>query len=105
MTDLPKVIKKRSIPVLFAVNTNMLFNHSNFKGFEENTNAVFETLNNLFKRSLLSIHFVKTHSTHFVTKNNTPIYMQIGYDNQTTPNVTYAKFLAITIENDLEKSY
>jgi hypothetical protein len=43
MTDLPKVVKDRSTPVLFAVNTNILFNHSNFEGFEENINAVFET--------------------------------------------------------------
>jgi hypothetical protein len=93
MTDLPKVIKNRSIPVLFAVNTNILFNYSNFKGFEGNINAVFETLRNLFKRYLLSKHFVKRHYTHFVTNNNTPVYMQIGYDKKTNPNVTYTKFL------------
>jgi hypothetical protein len=85
MTDLPKVIKNLSIPLLFAVNTNILFNHTNFKSFEENINALFETLNNLFKRNLLSIHFVKTHYIHFVIKNNTPIYIQIGYDNKKSP--------------------
>jgi len=105
MTDLPKVIKNISISVLFVFNTNLLFNQSNFKCFEENINAVFETLNNLFKRNLLSTHFVKTHYTHFVTKNNTPVYMQIGYDNKTYPNDTYTKFLGITIDNDLEKTY
>jgi hypothetical protein len=34
MTDLPKVIKNRSVRVLFAVNTNILFNHSSIKSFE-----------------------------------------------------------------------
>ena len=71
----------------------------------ENINILFETLNNLFKWNLLSVHFVKIHLTHFVTKNNTPIYMQIGYDNKIIPNVTYTKFLGLTIDNDLEKSY
>jgi len=68
MTDLSYVIKNGSITVLLAVNTNILFNYSNLKGFEENIIALFATLNNLFKINLLSIHFVKTHYTHFVTK-------------------------------------
>jgi hypothetical protein len=105
MTDLPTVIKNLSIPVLFAFNTNILFSHSNFKGFEENINALFETLNNLFKRHLLSIYFLKTHYTHFVTKNNTLIYMKIGYENKTIPSVTNTKFLGLTIDIGLEKSY
>ena len=46
MNDLPKVINNKSIPVLFAKDISILFSRTNFKGFEENMNSVFETLNN-----------------------------------------------------------
>ena len=57
MNDLPKVINNKSIPVLFANDTSILFSHSNFKGFEENMNTVFESLNTWFERNILSLKF------------------------------------------------
>jgi hypothetical protein len=35
--------------------------------------------------------------SHCVTKNNTPIYTQIAYDNKTDPNLIYTKFLGLII--------
>jgi len=101
MNDLPKLINNKSIPVLFASYTSILFSHSNFKGFEENMNTVFENLNNWFKRNMLSLKFEETHYTSFVTKNNLPIYVQICYDNITIPNITYTEFLGLIIDNTL----
>jgi len=54
LDDLPKIIKNKSIPILFANDVSILFSHSNFKGFEENMNTVFETLNNWFERNIKS---------------------------------------------------
>ena len=39
--------------------------------------------------------------THFVTKNNTPVCVQIGYDNKAIPNITCTKFLGLLIDNTL----
>ena len=102
MNDLPKVINNRSIPVLLASDTS-IFSHSNFKGFEENVNTVFETLNNWFERNLPSLKFEETYHTCFVTKNNTPIYMQICYHNKTVPNITCTEFIGLIIDNNLTR--
>jgi hypothetical protein len=101
MNDLLMLINNKSIPVLFANYTNILFSHSSFKDFEENTNTVFETLNNWFERNILSLKFEETHYTNFVTKNNLPIHVQICYDNITIPNITYIEFLGLIIDNTL----
>lgn len=93
MNDLPKVINNKFIPILFANDTIILFSHSSFTGFEENMNTVFKTLNKWFERNRLSLKFKETHYTHFVTKNNTPIYTQICYDNTTIPNITCLNLL------------
>ena len=65
MTNLPKVINNRSVPVLFADNTNILFSYSNFKGFEENINAVFETWNDFFLKKSIFSTLRKKHAVHF----------------------------------------
>jgi len=101
MSNIPKVINNKSIAVLFANYTSISFSHSNFKGFEENMNTVFEILNNWFERNILSLKFEETHYTHFVTENNTPIYIQICYENTTIPNITYTEFLGLIIDNTL----
>jgi len=101
MNNIPKVINNKSIPVLFASYTSISFSDSSFKGFEKNMNTVFETLNSWFERNILSLKFEETHYTHFVTKNNTPLYIQICYDNTTTLNITYTEFLGLIIDNTL----
>jgi len=101
MNNIPKVINNKYIPVLFANYTSISFSHSNFKGFKENMNTVFETLNNWFERNILSLKFEETHYTHFVTENNTPIYIQICYDNTIIPIITYTEFLGLIIDNTL----
>lgn len=61
-------------------------------------------MNNWWKRNLLSLNFEKKKKnphTHFVTKNDTPGCMQIGYDNKVIPNITHTKFLGLLIDNTL----
>jgi hypothetical protein len=41
INDLPAVINKKAIPVLFADNTNILFTHHNFMEFHVNIDTVF----------------------------------------------------------------
>ena len=84
------VINNKCIPVLFANDTSILFSYCNFKGFEENMNTVFETLNDWFERNILPLKFEETHYTHFVTKKNTPIYIQICYDNNNPQHNLYS---------------
>jgi hypothetical protein len=101
VNNLPKAINNKSIPVLFADDTSILFTHSNLTDFINNINTVFDTLNKWFDDNLLCINFEKTHYIHFVTKNSMPIDMHIGYDNKIIPNVMYTKFLGLSVDNTL----
>ena len=44
---------------------------------------------------------LKTHYTHCIIKNNMPCYMLSGYGNKTIPNVSYTKFLGISVDSTL----
>jgi hypothetical protein len=101
MNDLPKAINNKSIPVLFADDTSILFTHSNLTDQKKNMNTSFDTLNNWFNENLLSLNFEKTHYIRLVTKNSISIGMQIGFDNKIIPNVTHKKFHVLTIDNSL----
>jgi hypothetical protein len=55
MNDLSMIINKKSIPVLFAADTSIVFIHSDFIPHKNNINTLFETSNKWFKGNLLSI--------------------------------------------------
>jgi hypothetical protein len=101
VNDLPKAINNKSIAVLFADDTSILITHSNLTDFINNINTVFDTLNKWFDDNLLCGNFEKTHYIHFVTENSMPIDMHIGYDKKIIPNVTYTKFLGLSVDNTL----
>jgi hypothetical protein len=101
MNDLPKAINNKLIPVLFADDSSILFTNSNHTDLKKSINTAFYTLNNWFNDNLLCLNFEKTHYIHFVTKNSMSIDMKIGFDNKIIPNVTYTKFLDLTVDNSL----
>ena len=48
MNDLPVIINNKSIPILFATDTRIVFTHSDFIDYENNISTVFETSNKWF---------------------------------------------------------
>lgn len=91
MNDILQVINNKSIHVLFADYTIILFSHPIFKSFEGNMNAAFETLDNSLKEIYFQVE-KETQRTNSVKKNTISVYMQIGYSNKIIPFVTYIKF-------------
>ena len=51
INDLPAVINKKSIPVLFADDTSILFTHSNFMEFHVNIETVLGNVNTWLKKT------------------------------------------------------
>jgi hypothetical protein len=101
INDLPKIINNKSLPILFANDTSILFTSSNITNYNKDNLTVFELINKWFKGNFLSLNFEKTHYTHFITKNNHTTKMKIGYDNTLIPNVSHTKFLGINIDSTL----
>jgi hypothetical protein len=81
---LPKAIYNKSIPVLVADDTSILFTHSCLTDLKNHQHSIFETINNWFSvvYSLLCLNFAKARYIYFVTKSNMPIDMQICFDNK-----------------------
>jgi len=60
INDLPAVINKKAIPVLFADDTSILFTRSNFMGFHVNIETVLGNVNTWFpKKKKKKLPFIK----------------------------------------------
>jgi len=70
INDLPKVKNNKSKPILFADDTSIIVTNPNPIDFKNYISAVIEHTHPLFKASLLSLNFYKTHYIQFITKNN-----------------------------------
>jgi hypothetical protein len=60
INDLPKFVKDKSVPILYADDNSILLSHSNTTDFNNNINTVFKILNDWFRQNLLSLNFSKT---------------------------------------------
>ena len=98
---LPKIINKTSSPIIFAVNTSILFAPSDLIDFNKNTHIVFATLNKWFRANQLSLNFSKTNYVHFTTKRNMSVNLKIGFYNDLITNSFYTKFVGMAIDNTL----
>jgi hypothetical protein len=56
--DLPKLINKTSLPVLFADDTSILFSQPNLMDLNNNKHSIFETINKWFKANHLTLNFI-----------------------------------------------
>jgi hypothetical protein len=55
INDLPKIINKTSTPILFAVDTSILFAYSNLTDLNKNIHIAFTTLNKWLGANKLSL--------------------------------------------------
>ena len=101
INDLPAVINKKAIAVLFADNIRLLFTHTNFTEFHVNIETVLRNINTWFKNNCLSLNIKKTYCIHFKTKNSQPIDTRTCLDNNRISNNVYTKFLGLIVDNTL----
>jgi hypothetical protein len=57
INDLPQCVNNKSMPILFAYNTNILFTHSKITELNSDTHTVFKTMNTWFENNYLSLNF------------------------------------------------
>jgi hypothetical protein len=93
INDLPKIMNKKSLPILFADDTSILFTSSYHTNYSRELRTVFELINKWFQGSFLSLNFEKPHYIHYITKSNQTTSMKIGYDDKLIPNISHTKFL------------
>jgi hypothetical protein len=101
INNVPKFVNNKSVPILLAEDTSILWLHSNPTDSNNNINTVFKMLRDCFKQNLFSLYFTKTQFTNFITKNNNQIEININYNNKYIPTITYTKFLRLTVDCSL----
>jgi hypothetical protein len=67
INDLPTILQPNGVPVLFADDGSVLISHANPIQFKNKINAVYRTLDDWFKKNLLSLNTVKTQYINFTT--------------------------------------
>jgi hypothetical protein len=101
INDLPNVINKTSLPILFANDTSILLAQPSITDLNNIMQNIFETLNKWFITNHLSLNFNKTHFIQFTAKKNTTAYLKIGIGNKLVTSTACTKFLGIWINENL----
>ena len=104
MSDLPKTINDRTVPVLFANDTSIIANSLNSKDFQTNMFTAFGCVNKWFKVNVLSINVNKTHYRQFKTKNKPTLDINIICDDNLVTTIPSIKFLGTYIHDSINWS-
>jgi hypothetical protein len=101
INDLPKLMSKTSLPLLFVDDTSILFTQPNLTDLNNNMNSIFYTLNDWFKANQLALNFDKAHYIHFVTKKSISAELMIGYNNKFVASTACTTFLGMSMSETL----
>jgi hypothetical protein len=101
INDLPLTLQQSGVPVLFADDTSVLISHSNSLQFKNKIEIVYMTLNNWFRKKLLSLNTVKTHCINFSTKNIITVERDIRCLDKLITITNQTKFLGLSINSTL----
>jgi hypothetical protein len=105
ISDLPKAINDKSIPVLLADDTSILITSPNKNYFQIKITAAFNFINEWLNTNLLFINFNKTYRIQFTTKNKPKSHIKITYDNKQITTISNIKFLGICINDTINWKY
>jgi Uma2 family endonuclease len=100
INDLPKAIKHKALPILFADDTSILLTSPNNIHMQNDLNTVFE-LNNWFKSNLLFFEFGKTYFIQFTNKSKCNPDTQVKCEGKQITLANETKFLGLFINNSL----
>jgi len=101
INDLPKAIKHKALPILFADDTSILITSPNNNQLQSDLNTVFVQLNKWFKSNLLFLNFDKTHFIQFNIANKCTSVTEIKYEREQISIANETKFLGLHINNNL----
>ena len=82
INDLPKAIKHKALPILFADDTSILITNPNSNQLQSELNTVFAQLNKWFKSNLLFLNFDKTHFIQFNNASKCNSVTEIKYKEE-----------------------
>jgi len=101
INDLPKAVKHKALPILFADDTSILITNPSSNQLHSNFNIVFAKLNKWFKSNLLFLNFDKTYFIQFYNASKRTSVTEIKYEDEQISIANETKFLGLYINNNL----
>jgi hypothetical protein len=100
--DLPLIIERYPLPVLFADDISDTITDPNSTNFLSNSRQIFSQLNNLLIANLLLLHYDKTNFLHFRIKNSLILDTKLEYNNKFIHTKLDIKVLRIIMDSTLQ---
>ena len=97
INDLPKAVKHKALPILFADDTSNLITSPNSNQLQSDLNIVFGQLNKWLKSNLLCLNFDKTHFIQFNNASKCTSVTEIKYEDEQMSIANETKFLGLCI--------
>ena len=101
INDLPKAVRHKALPILFANDTSILITNPNSNQLQSNLNIVFAQLNKWFRSNLLFLNFDKTPFIQFNNGSKCTSVTQIEYEDEKISIANEINFLGLYINNNL----
>ena len=99
--NLPKAVKHKALPILFADNTSILITSPNSNQLQSALNTVFAQLNKWFKSNLLFLNLDKTHFIQFNNASKCTSFTENKYEEEQISIANETKFLGLYINDNL----
>jgi hypothetical protein len=96
INDLPEILKPVCLPILFADDASVMIAHTNSIEFKKTINEVYVSLEDWFKKNLLSLNIAKTHYIYFSARKE--VVRDIGKMGTVIDTINYTRFLGLNIE-------
>jgi hypothetical protein len=101
INDLPKAVKHKALPILFANNTSILITSPNCNQLRSGLNIVFAQLNKWFKSNLLLLNVDKNHFIQFNNASKCTSITEIKHKYEQISIANETKFVRLHINNNL----
>jgi len=82
INDLPKAIKHKVLPILFAEDTSNLITSPNGNQLQSDLNTVFAQIIRWFTSNMLFLNFQKTHFIQFNNASKCTSVTEIKYEEE-----------------------
>jgi hypothetical protein len=101
INDLPKLASIGTKILLYADDTSIIVTSPNVETFQEQSNKIFQDVNNWFKINQLALNYNKTQYLHFNSKNITDCSLKLNFKGNYIKKSSQTKFLGLIIDDTI----
>jgi hypothetical protein len=101
INNLPKLTSIGTKILLYADDTNIIATSSNLETFKEQSDKIFQDINNWFKVNKLALNYNKTQYLQFNMKNSMDYALKLNFKGNYVKSSSQTKLLGLIIDDFL----